>query len=209
LNDGLKEAFKFVRETNDQHGTFGIAELYKILPAQLQKDLLNIVVAKMEEALTQSVDPRWFLWLMQSLVQIEFGQVAEPAFFLRLLSKGPLHAYLRMVAKDAKEILLALGNKAAIPAGAGPKCWYAAVLVARVKHWLMHRYQINLKKIEKAMKDGKPVKIAKIQNLDLETVPRPEELGLNDATMDLAACLLSAMRMERSVDPGDEAAEPA
>jgi hypothetical protein len=29
------------------------------------------------------------------------------------------------------------------------------------------------------MKDGKPVKIAKIQNLDLETVPKPEELGLN------------------------------
>jgi hypothetical protein len=29
----------------------------------------------------------------------------------------------------------------------------------------------DLKKIEKAMKDGKTVKIAKIQNLDLETVP--------------------------------------
>jgi hypothetical protein len=73
----------------------------------------------------------------------------------------------------------------------------------------MWRYQTNLKKIEKAVKDGKPVKIAKIQKLDLETVRNPEELGLNDATTDLAACLLSAMRMERSVDLGDEASEPA
>jgi hypothetical protein len=202
LSDGLKDSFAFVRDAQIEDGTHGLAELYKLLPAPMQKDLLSVIVAKAEEALTQSADPGWVLWLMQSLANIEFTQTAEPAFLVKLLTTGPVHTYIRMVAKDAKEMLSALGNQAEIDtSGTGPRSWYAAVLVARTKQWIAKRYQIELRKLEKALKDGKPVKIAKVKRLDLAAVPRPERIGLTDGILDLGAQLLSAMRMERSLDP--------
>jgi hypothetical protein len=206
LTDGLRDSFAFVKTAQIVDGTGGLAQLYKILPVPLQKDLLIAIVARAEETLTQPTEPDWILWLMQSLANIEFGQTAEPAFLVKMLSTGSVHTYLRMVAKDAKEVIYALGNKAEIPRGAAsPKSWYAAILIARTKQWIMKRYQIDLKKLEKAVKDAKTVKIAKVKPLDLAAVPKPEDIGLTNGVLDLGANLLSAMRMERSLDPSEGA----
>jgi hypothetical protein len=204
LSDGLKDAFAFVRAAQISDGTQGLAELYKLLPVAMQKDLLTVIVSKVEEALTQPTDPDWILWLMQSLANIEFGQTAEPAFLVKVLSQGSVHTYLRMVAKDAKEIMFALGNKSEVDlSAAGPKSWYAAILVTRTKQWIMKRYQIDLKKLDKLVKNGNPVNIAKIKPLDLKIIPKPEQIGLTDGILDLGANLLSTMRMERSIDPSE------
>jgi hypothetical protein len=216
LGDGLKQAFAFVQciypgglvNVPPNHPCFGVAQIYTVLPSAMQRDLMNIIVNKLGDSLDHANDPEWVIWLVRVACGLQFSTTSEPAYLVKQLGSGSIYGSLKMVAKDSKDVLYTLGRKQPIPANStSPKCWFAAVLIAKMKQWISKRYQIDLKKMDKALKDGKPVKVMKMEPLDLTAVPLPDKRRLTEQTVDLAACLMSAMRMERTMDPKSDAVE--
>lgn len=224
LSDGIKQAYQLARvvypngikNVPSSDPIFKLNSLYACVPELLQKSFLECVLSKINEALSSSVEPDWILWLMVTLVNIDFTTMKEPAYLVNQFSTGSTYRDLRTAYSDAKKMLDYLGTiklgktPPRISTTTGASSWYAATILLKAKKWMMSRYQINLLKIDKVLGSKKAVKLADIDDIDLSGVPQPEsdDPELSDGLFDMIAQLLSAMRMERSLDNKREAAAP-
>ena len=221
LSDGIKQAYQLVRvaHPNGIKGVpisdpaFKLNALYACVPELLQKNMLECIFSKVNDALSSKGDPDWVLWLLLTLVNFDFTIMKEPAFVVSQLNSGTTSRDLRTAYSDAKKMLAYLGSiklgktPPRISVTTGASSWYAATVLLKAKKWITSRYQINPLKIDKVIGSKKPVKLADIDDIDLSTVPQPErdDPELSDGLFDMLTQLLSAMRMERSIDNKREA----
>lgn len=207
FSDGLKKGFEYAKMVTNgdlsnycyNDNIYLIGEIFSFLNASMKKAFLDTIVHLCKEALDSNKNNDWIKWLMYTIMNITFSLSNEPGYLIKKLN-NETSTLIHSIFSDARNIVCSLGKSENIVyMNSGPQTWFSSILILKLKHWVIKKYQIKIKNIDKILKEEKPVKVSKIDGLCFSDIPEPTKLLLNDSILDLFAIFQSTIRMERSI----------
>lgn len=205
ISDGIDSAYEYVNTFPDKSKRTGVVELFNIIKnPMIRKDILSALATKLYSMMDNKTDMKKCHWLCEVVISLPFEYLWEPFHLCAIFQKT--------ICKNCHNVLIEAGNAIEVACGDKkkqitllPPTWYSCLIAMKTAHWVRRRYQVSTKKLfsgERPREDKRPVKVALIDNVDIDSIKLPQENveSLTPEILDIIAKLQSVVRHERATE---------